>query len=635
MSDIAVTVTNPGSAAVTIGAGGSVSATVSSGGSVAVNLPGGEAAWTNITGKPTTFTPATHTHLAADITDRATALVTSVNGQTGAVTVSGGGGGAGLSDAAPQDLGAASAGVSITASRADHVHEMPTAADVGALDNNSIVDGGTYAGYIPENTITITTQPTNQTAVSGAATFSVVAAVAPVGALSYQWQKSENNGFSWAAVSGATSSSLSLTSLTNQDDNDDQYRVIVSSAGATSVTSNAATLTVSPPPSASGWVQLGADIDGAAVEEGFARSLSISNDGTVLAAGAWSADVGGQNAGVVRVYSWNGTAWSQRGADFTGGGANQLAGRSVALNGSGSILAIGLPGAAGGEYPVNVGKVKVYSWTGTAWAQRGADVIPVDISSMGQAGTSVAMDDSGDLLVVGQPSASDTTGDQGGKRYVYQWDGTAYAILAPSMLGFAGDSLGSKVAVSGDGSTVVVSSPGDDFSSNDDRGSIIVQGVSAGQYGTPVSIFGPLGRNYFGIGSLSVNLDGTVIAQAGGLPPQFFSVLAKSGGTWGYRGPPEMTISAGLYYSVAISDSGTALAVGTGHGGTNAGITRVYDWNGSGWVQRGADIAGEAASDVSGDCIAMSADGTIVAIGAYGNDGGGTNSGHVRVYQWQ
>jgi len=31
----------------------------------------------------------------------------------------------------------------------------------------------------------------------------------------------------------------------------------------------------------------------------------------------------------------------------------------------------------------------------------------------------------------------------------------------------------------------------------------------------------------------------------------------------------------------------------------------------------------------------MSADGTIVAIGAYGNDGGGTNSGHVRVYQWQ
>lgn len=41
-------------------------------------------------------------------------------------------GGVALSDAAPQDLGTAAAGVSTEASRADHVHAMPTAADVGA-----------------------------------------------------------------------------------------------------------------------------------------------------------------------------------------------------------------------------------------------------------------------------------------------------------------------------------------------------------------------------------------------------------------------------------------------------------------------------------------------------------------------
>ena len=29
----------------------------------------------------------------------------------------------------------------------------------------------------------------------------------------------------------------------------------------------------------------------------------------------------------------------------------------------------------------------------------------------------------------------------------------------------------------------------------------------------------------------------------------------------------------------------------------------------------------------------MSADGSVVAIGAYLNDGGGTNSGHVRLYK--
>lgn len=42
------------------------------------------------------------------------------------------GGGASLSDAAPQDLGTAAAGSSADASRADHVHDMPSAADVGA-----------------------------------------------------------------------------------------------------------------------------------------------------------------------------------------------------------------------------------------------------------------------------------------------------------------------------------------------------------------------------------------------------------------------------------------------------------------------------------------------------------------------
>ena len=48
-------------------------------------------------------------------------------------------GGVALSDATPQDLGTAAAGVSDEASRADHVHDMPTAADVGAVAA-SIID---------------------------------------------------------------------------------------------------------------------------------------------------------------------------------------------------------------------------------------------------------------------------------------------------------------------------------------------------------------------------------------------------------------------------------------------------------------------------------------------------------------
>ena len=50
------------------------------------------------------------------------------------------------------------------------------------------------------------------------------------------------------------------------------------------------------------------------------------------------------------------------------------------------------------------------------------------------------------------------------------------------------------------------------------------------------------------------------------------------------------------------------------------------------WTQLGGDIDGEAAEDQSGISVSLSSDGTIVAIGADGNDGNGS-SGHVRVYQ--
>ena len=53
----------------------------------------------------------------------------------------------------------------------------------------------------------------------------------------------------------------------------------------------------------------------------------------------------------------------------------------------------------------------------------------------------------------------------------------------------------------------------------------------------------------------------------------------------------------------------------------------------TGWLQVGNDIDGEATGDLSGSSISISSDGSVVAIGADGNDGNGTQSGHVRIYQ--
>ena len=75
-------------------------------------------------------------------------------------------------------------------------------------------------------------------------------------------------------------------------------------------------------------------------------------------------------------------------------------------------------------------------------------------------------------------------------------------------------------------------------------------------------------------------------------------------------------------------------AVGNDGTGTNAGHVRVYQWSGSSWTQMGPDIDGEATT-TSGHSVSLSSDGAILAIGATHNAGvNGQNSGHVRVYQW-
>jgi hypothetical protein len=92
-----------------------------------------------------------------------------------------------------------------------------------------------------------------------------------------------------------------------------------------------------------------------------------------------------------------------------------------------------------------------------------------------------------------------------------------------------------------------------------------------------------------------------------------------------------------LGHAVSLSADGTKLAIGApGNDGNGAGSghVRVYQWAGSAWVQQGADIDGEAAGDNSGFSVSLSADGTKLATGGTGNDGNGSNSGHVRVYQW-
>ena len=80
-------------------------------------------------------------------------------------------------------------------------------------------------------------------------------------------------------------------------------------------------------------------------------------------------------------------------------------------------------------------------------------------------------------------------------------------------------------------------------------------------------------------------------------------------------------------YSVSFSSDGTIVAIGAIYNdgnGSQPGHTRIYVWEESSWSQLGEDIDGEAADDNSGLSVSLSADGTVVAIGATSNDENGS-----------
>lgn len=108
----------------------------------------------------------------------------------------------------------------------------------------------------PDATLRIVTQPSSASVVantggSNTATFTVVAAAAPDTTITYQWQY--NNGSTWGNVVDATPANTTYASGTTAslvvaptatDANGAVYRVVVSAAGASSVTSSNVTLTV-------------------------------------------------------------------------------------------------------------------------------------------------------------------------------------------------------------------------------------------------------------------------------------------------------------------------------------------------------------------------------------------------------
>ena len=157
--------------------------------------------------------------------------------------------------------------------------------------------------------------------------------------------------------------------------------------------------------SGTAWVQKGVDIDGEAANDHSGCSVSMP-DANTLAIGAYGNNGNGIEAGHVRVYSWSGTAWVQKGVDIDGEAGGDLSGHAVSMPDA-NTLAIGAFRNDGFLPLPDAGHTRVYSWSGTAWGQKGVDIN--GWSPYNQSGYSVSMPDA-NILAIGTPAADSGRG---------------------------------------------------------------------------------------------------------------------------------------------------------------------------------------------------------------------------------
>jgi hypothetical protein len=128
----------------------------------------------------------------------------------------------------------------------------------------------------------ITQQPTDQTVIDGQpATFSAAASGSP--APSVTWQESSDGGATWSDIPGATSTTLTFTATAPQSGY--RYRAAFTNSAAT-VSTNAAVLTVDPPPVVISQVYGGGGNIGATLTNDF---VELFNRGTTtVSLNGWS-----------------------------------------------------------------------------------------------------------------------------------------------------------------------------------------------------------------------------------------------------------------------------------------------------------------------------------------------------------
>jgi len=187
-------------------------------------------------------------------------------------------------------------------------------------------------------------------------------------------------------------------------------------------------------------------------------SVSLSDDGNIVAIGSKQNSKNGKSAGSVRIFEYDylSETYEQMGTTIYGKNEGDNFGSSISLAGDGNIIAIGSDG-----YSNNTGCTMIYRYR-----QKDFDWKMVGNKILGEAkkayaGTSVSISAEGDVVAVGSIGMN-KFGDSSGHTNLYRFDGFVFQWqkVGNSIFGKERDELsGSNIQLSKDGNTVIVAAP--------------------------------------------------------------------------------------------------------------------------------------------------------------------------------
>jgi hypothetical protein len=380
--------------------------------------------------------------------------------------------------------------------------------------------------------------------------------------------------------------------------------------------------------------------DGAA-NDLLGQALAVTGDGSRAVAGVIADDVGTRtNAGSARVFVRAGTTWTAEATLAASDAAvgDQL-GTSVAIAADGSRVLAGAP--YDDVTATDQGSARVFVRTGSTWAEE-ATLVAAGAAAIDGLGSSVALDASATRAAVGASLDFTPGGIGAGSVRVFVRAGTTWteeaALLAPD--GASDDHFGAAVAITGDGTRVIVGAPDDDTVLGADSGTVrvFVRGGTTWAQEASLPVAGISAGERFG-SAVAISADGSRaivgIERDGGFAGSV-RIFVRSGATWAEEA--SIAGSGRLGSAVSISDDGARALVGARTdpaAAVQAGSASVLARTGTVWTRDATLLASDAAlNDQLGHSVAISGDATRAFAGAIHDDTplGGADAGSVRVF---